>query len=604
MKERETSLSVIDDNGVKVPKVSFGNTGHASQITSQVYDIAENEIVAFYDGAHKLIFVIDGTITADKPNALLVIEPVGERNWGDILENDYGVDLETVRPKVDNRYQKLDIEYGGLSVYNRLINEYNAGANNDVDGALGALAEFRLGAVRRAETERLNAANETIRTTTRTISKTDATITEEMATIRALREKLVAEKKSVGRVPTKSSAAKILKIESQIDAANEKLNRSRRRLGNARRRMRNAEQDAAAANEILARNKPKAQQMAEEVKPLFDKDPEILDENIAFKPIEFDIGDKKQVTSDMDKVVEETPTPEPIAFVPPDYTAPAYTPVVDLPDAVPTFAGDTTDKPTPTPMPDSAPEIIPVVPQPAPAPTPEARLASPMTGGVTAIPVDGVGDAKRPNILYYVLLVVLIALSIFTLWLYQKNTTKTNVPDLTAGVAAPTFAEAPAGKPAIEPAPIPTPIVPIETPAVVEESPFIQVAPTVAEPEPVVSVQESVEPHPEPVFMETVEIPGVQEPVAEPTPPAEPAPAPTPVVDKPTFAEALVDKPAYDVSNEHTFVADENYNASPKCEDGMLPNVYGCCSGETATSMGDGTIACCVGGGQCYPPLK
>ena len=90
-------------------------------LTSINYDIAGNLIRAYYDKSHKLIFVLDETINADKPNVLLVIDSFDDRKWDDVLSNDYNVDLETVRPKRDNKYQKLDIEYGGLDVYSDLI---------------------------------------------------------------------------------------------------------------------------------------------------------------------------------------------------------------------------------------------------------------------------------------------------------------------------------------------------------------------------------------------------------------------------------------------------------------------------------------------------
>ena len=60
------------------------------------YNIAGNVIRAYYDADDKLIFILDKTISDDKPNVLLVINPVGDRKWDDILANDYGVDLETV----------------------------------------------------------------------------------------------------------------------------------------------------------------------------------------------------------------------------------------------------------------------------------------------------------------------------------------------------------------------------------------------------------------------------------------------------------------------------------------------------------------------------
>ena len=106
----------------------------SKKIKTVDYDIDDNLIRAWYNGAGELLFVLDETLSANKPNVLLVIDSFDERKWDDVLANDYGIDLETVRPKKDNKYQKLDIEYGGLDVYADLIEAYES--DGDVDDAL------------------------------------------------------------------------------------------------------------------------------------------------------------------------------------------------------------------------------------------------------------------------------------------------------------------------------------------------------------------------------------------------------------------------------------------------------------------------------------
>ena len=65
----------------------------------------------------KTLFVVDDTITEYKPNVMLVLPPDEDnRKWDDVLQNDFGIDLETVRPKKNNKYQKLDIEYASVDV--------------------------------------------------------------------------------------------------------------------------------------------------------------------------------------------------------------------------------------------------------------------------------------------------------------------------------------------------------------------------------------------------------------------------------------------------------------------------------------------------------
>ena len=87
-----------------------------STITMREYNVAGNELRAYYDNDGALVFVVDMLVNDRKPNVLLVIDAVDNRKWDDILENDYGVELETVRPKKDNKYQKLDIEYSESTV--------------------------------------------------------------------------------------------------------------------------------------------------------------------------------------------------------------------------------------------------------------------------------------------------------------------------------------------------------------------------------------------------------------------------------------------------------------------------------------------------------
>ena len=96
-------------------------------LKARSYNISNNDIDAFYDDAENLVFVLDKTINQNKPNVLLVINPVGDKKWDEILSGQYGVDLENVRPKQDNKYQKLDIEYSGLGVYKNLIDAFVSG---------------------------------------------------------------------------------------------------------------------------------------------------------------------------------------------------------------------------------------------------------------------------------------------------------------------------------------------------------------------------------------------------------------------------------------------------------------------------------------------
>ncbi len=686
-----------------------------SSLTPKDFDIAGNEFRAYYDNANNLVFVVDSTLDDRKPNVLLVINPSGDRKWDDVLVNDYGVDLETVRPKKDNKYQKLDIEYSGLSEYDDLIHQYISGG--DLSGALAALSEFRDASVRRAASERLAAATETADKSRDTIIKTNQTISELQTRIKKLRSKLSQQKKSVGKEPTKQSAAKILRTESQIDATNEKLRRAKKRLTNAQRRLVAADEDAQVARTILERNpqsataaphhaarksalpaarpphdlvareiapvpaktepefteiiteQPKAEVMAdEEVKPLFDKDPEILDEEIAFKPIEFDVPNPSPTpTTNINDVVAsdvfEQATPSPLSFTPPVSNnssaankpievrpisgvpdAPAQTqPVLDTitsveapnPEIVATPQPEFTSQSRPAPvMPDvpgtsynannAEPEI-----SPAPLSS-DFRPVSPISG----TSVSATEPAQRkPTLIYYIMLILLIVLSIFTLWLYQRSSAD-NVPDLT------TVASTENAMPtAVVATGTDTPfIAPVNENNADEITETVQIIPPtpISQPEPVVMP----EPEPEPVQVsaqvaESVSVVAPQ-PVSQPEPVVVPEPEPEPVavmvepepVESPfitapepvaTPAEPVVNKPAYNVSQqENMFVAAPDYETdatyysdtqydepAETCDGGALPNANGCCPGEIFTDMEDGTFACCTSDGvECFPPMQ
>ena len=218
-------------------------------LVARSYNISNNDIDAFYDVNGNLIFVLDKTINQNKPNVLLVINPVGDKKWDEILSGQYGVDLEVVRPKQDNKYQKLDIEYSGLGVYKNLIDGFvSGGALNE---HLAQLDILRDSAMRHSAMTRLNVANEIITKTNVTIVKTRESIIRLKERLKNLRSRLSEQKKSIGRVPTKQSAAKILKLESMIDSTDEKLKRTEKRLESAQRRLEIANVDAELATNLL-----------------------------------------------------------------------------------------------------------------------------------------------------------------------------------------------------------------------------------------------------------------------------------------------------------------------------------------------------------------
>ena len=548
------------------------------------YDIADIAFRAWFNDKNNLVFVVDETIDDFKPNVLLVMNPHDDRKWDDVLANDYGVDLETVRPKVDNKYQKLDIEYSGLDIYAQLIQ--SSENNEDLQNVLADLIEFRDTAARRSAMARLAAANDIIAQSQDTIARTERTIIGLRDRRRNLRARLTKQKNNIGREPTKQSASRILRTEAQLDAVAEKMSRADKRIENAQHRIQVATEDAEAARDLLARRRPsvgntntepvvgnrknslpaarrtdvarrkvqevyetdektqseEAEQVSddvpyfpvpdynpqpqddkmadsEEVKPLLDEDPEILDEEIAFKPVQFEdikprVNEPQRPLSpyaahgaDGDTLESlneksEEPDARAMAEVQGDSVAQEKTetyeettttvetvdetPVIDtiksVQESVPADT-DTTGKVDNTQYSNVAPArpVAPAAPAYNNGYTP-VRPVSPISGGVT---VQAVGEKQnRSSFAYYILLIILIVLSIFTLWLYQKKNGDT-VPSIIPPVDHPVPEElAPVVEPAVNPEP--EPIVLPEPEPVVEPEPAPVAEP---EPEPIVPIK-------------------------------------------------------------------------------------------------------------------
>ena len=605
------------------------------------YDIDGNAINAFYDDSDDLVFVLDNTINQNKPNVLLVINPMGDKKWDEILSGEYGVDLETIRPKQDNKYQKLDIEYSGLSVYENLINAYIAG--DDLSEHLNQLNILRDSAARHSAMIRLNVANETIAKTNVTIVKTKETIVRLQERVKTLRAKLSAQKKEIGKVPTKQSASKILKLESQIDATNEKLKRAKKRLDSAQKRLEVATVDAELASDLLNQPALEIQQnpkpskpvmvapkyevekfepakdksddddfdyddediedeIADEddedinadsdIKPLFDKDPEILNEDIAFKPITFDAPslnisapEEKEPVFNSESISETVPeieTETPI-FTPPledNSVLESMVPVREE-ESLPTVPEQRPVLESMTPVADLEPVVEQPKLEPQPAVNDEPQYSQPAMPVPPVVPpvrsvdisVSEQNNRSKPTFIYYLLLVILIVLSVFTLWLYQKHV-GTNKPLLAAVVEEKVVEEQPV--PVSEE--IVAPAETTETVQVIEEAD--------SEPEEFVFAEdeEPSEPAVEPVAEEVIEEPAesvVEEMKEEPAEPVIMDSVPAKVMTSGGFVgdeepvdenieEITVNKPVYDVgsknddmvvsaSNDYPEESDEEY---------------------------------------------
>ena len=628
---------------------SFGS------LTMRHYDINGNDIDAFYGASGDLVFVLDNKIDSKKTNVLLVINPDGDKKWDEILSGRYGVDLENVRPKQDNKYQKLDIEYSGLGVYNDLINAFTAG--EDLTEHLNQLNILRESAVRHSAMLRLTAANETITKTNATIVRTKDAIIRLQERIKTLKSKLSVAKKEIGRVNTKQSASKILKIQSQIEATNEKLKRAEKRLESAQKRLETATVDAELASNLLNQDTREIMQVAPKsksvtvkreypvqtiepdfepenegdddmnpqdykenfndnieddnnnenteyennsgVKPLLDKDPEILNEDIAFKPIDFNVPNvdfndtqepefkqtddfKSEPLVEKEEIKESSyetpmlPEEEPIVT---DFSAPQFEeeqkPVLD--SMTPVTNDFNTDFDTSTPTPDFDYSVTdkentetPVVPGVA---TPVENLVRPVSPATqnSSVPmnfgvasnapvsnedygnVDNVQSVRsKPSVIYYLLLLILIALSVFTLWLYQKNMI-TTTPVLTQSAQPESVNKVPVAETVLKKT------------APVEQVKFAEPEPVVEEPEIITQEQEFIDE----VLEEqpTEEVPEVStEPTISGAIPARVMTSGFVNEEEPGVSEEeiIINKPEYGVDSKYDdmFISEQDYEQS------------------------------------------
>lgn len=674
------------------------------------YKISDNDIRAFYDKHGKLVFILDFAISELKPNVLLVMASHGDRKWDDVLANDYGMDLELIRPKKDNKYQKLDIEYDGLGVYDNLIQAYKDGGN--VKSALKDLERFRAMSVRRSATERLAASTAIAENARETIERTNDTIVELQAKIKAVRSKLTGFRRAVGKEPTKQSAAKILKAEAQLDVLTGKLTRAKKRLENANKRLLVAEDDMAAARKVLdlvpdtgddvnvksvntaskivpvvaddattddgddseeyetsdddiIEDEQYSDTENESVKPLFDKDPNILDDKIAFKPISFD----EKIAQD---VIEEAPLePEELLQEKTDtqsvddaQSALSFAPPKAIMDVVQVPQNDNTDDEVRfddvfSEVADSQVEYDTDVNTSEPAPVLDSlqsvdeentavvlekdnkmtEIVAPENSESSLDDTVDIQDGQlgadkaldnisensretvvrpvspvrpphiimenapkpethqhRPSLLYYVLLLVLIALSVFTLWLYQRsNVSGDSVPELVAEVA-------PVMTPKSESVTISTNVEPVAAHVEEESNPFVASAGDDKEADsgdaPVVgkvmenSLNKIAKVADEQSMDENSDVKDDAVESGE---------------DASESVVTAVNKPEYKVTQENVFTTNEpdNVTNGPVCDDGLAPDANGCCVGETYTDMGDQGFNCCPNnGGDCFPPLE
>jgi hypothetical protein len=491
-----------------MPFVSFG--GGADGVAAEEREVGGIKIKAFRDASRKLLFVLDTTRDSILPNVLLVIDGKDDRKWDDILENDFRIDPETVRPRANNKYQRLDIDYDGLGVYSEAM------FSNDAE----ELRKWRLAAAEKQKYFRMAEAERELELARATIGEARKTIAGLDEFIALQKDKLKAAKKNLGKEPPKDSAAKILRYEARIERAEAKKARSARRLKRAERRI---DSNGKILDNYRNTVIPKGRVMNDDndVKPLFTENPNIIDTDNAFKPVSFG----------------PPPISEP-PVAPSAATAPAEAPVAYTPQQF---------------VPPAAPAMQPIRPA-------VERPAAPMTGDLKIAEVE---RKRGQSGAYYLMLTLLIGLSIFTLYLYQKKMGSVETPHIAATATETITPEPTRPEIVVNPEPqrevadaaptMPTPIPENISDSLPADDPFIAATASVPETvEPIVEAAPEVAMEPEPP--QEIEVAAETETVPEPVPDEVPdentldtmpdaTPETDPFIEPPAAAEPEIPEP-------------------------------------------------------------
>ncbi len=401
------------------------------------FKIEDNLLSAFYKD-DELIFVLDKTINETKPNVLLIIEQIDGRKWDDILANDYNVTLELIRPKIRNKYRKLDIDYDGLNIYKNLIEDYKNGT--DLTNSLNELSNFRNSSIKMAASQRLVSSQNKIRKSSITVDKTDKTLSKLQEDFKKLRLKLQKQRKK------NIDPEKIKRTEDRIQNLILKMRRSKKRLKRAEKRLETAKKDSDISEEILKqkyimKTTKAIDVMSEDVKPLFDKDPEVMDEKIAFKPINFDSDkfDETEVVPNMSSIISDEDKND----IDIEYNNSSENSVID---SIKAIEEDTVEENKEEKIEDKKEEPEKFVEplkrpvSPISGQTIKSNLEQPYNNNNSILSSSQI-VSNRPSQIYYLVLVLLIITSIFTLFLYQKRNCNNGTPNITTEKIETVFVE-------------------------------------------------------------------------------------------------------------------------------------------------------------------
>jgi hypothetical protein len=256
--EREKKISGFWQES---PGISDGREFH--------FESTALSFIAFYNG-ERIAAVLDTTADEAAPNHLLIVAPRAGENpvnpdtkWDTILKEDFGIDPNLLRPKENTKYQKLDISYGDLSLFDAFSVEPN-------EEMLEILVENRLNlalenAYRREE-QYLLAHNRA----SLTITRAESGIELLNMRVSNLSRKALRESDDA----TKAEAT------AKLYLATEKLKRAQRRLKRAIKRAGATEADLAARRAQISRIKSLLSAQSREMKR------EEKVQNLTKKPVE------------------------------------------------------------------------------------------------------------------------------------------------------------------------------------------------------------------------------------------------------------------------------------------------------------------------------
>jgi hypothetical protein len=492
-------------------------------ITKQDFSAGGINFSAWVLPGGKVAFVVDDTHDDIIPDSMLVLEPDPlnpDRKWDDILRGNFDVDPEEVRPRIDNKYQKLDILYEGLEQYQIAVDEIISHRKAS-SGAVSNLKNIRLAAAVQHGSKRLADNRAILAKVSKTLNVSEETGAKVKGRIKELKTRLIDQRASVGREPTKAAAAKILKTQSMIESAEEKAKRNNARTRRTLKKISAAEAEIESAlarlrmleglgadvgdldaigNETnhpggfattpppLAGNYeddepeeetsyaetdeensyiPDDEEEVEEsnIAPLLADDPNIIDEGRAFRQVELDANESDDITTtpvgeadhpfasegeftatneEEERETMHIPEFKPFGFGNSKSDEEQQSPQVVIPDArksaavsspsaAPSFAA-------PTPVPGFASQSSARVEREEPRA--EIQVQPPVARPTAAVARDSVSQihanaqaskSDGPGGLYYLILLILVALSVTTLYVYQDKLNSRIMPHLEQG---------------------------------------------------------------------------------------------------------------------------------------------------------------------------